>query len=287
MSSRSCADGDRGDNARVTDAALLRVLAADCSRCVGLCCVAPAFAASEDFALDKPAGDPCPNLQDDNRCGIHVRLRESGFAGCVVFDCFGAGQRVTQELLPGTDWRTGEADATAMFGAFTVAWPLHELLWYIRAAIDLAAAWPLRTALRAAYADTDALAAQAAGATTTADVNAHRAVVNDLLREASALARAPYAATALDRRGADLIGKDLRAVDLRGADLRGADLIGADLRDADVALADVTGADLRAADVGGADLSEALFLTPSQLRAARGDPRTRIPHGMERPSHWS
>ena len=93
----------------MTIAPPLRVLAADCSRCVGLCCVAPAFAASVDFAVDKPAGDPCPNLEADNRCGIHARLRESGFPGCVVFDCFGAGQRVTQELLPGTDWRTGEA----------------------------------------------------------------------------------------------------------------------------------------------------------------------------------
>jgi hypothetical protein len=273
------------DNARVT-AAPLRVLAADCSRCVGLCCVAPAFAASVDFALDKPAGDPCPNLEDDNRCAIHARLRESGFPGCVVFDCFGAGQRVTQELLPGTDWRTGEADAAAMFAAFTVAWPLHELLWYVRAAIALPAAWPLRASLEAAYADTDALAARAAADTTTPDVNAHRAVVNDLLREASALARAPYADTSLDRRGADLIGADLRSLDLRGADLRGADLIGADLRGADLELADLTGADLRGADVRDAALADALFLTASQLRAARGDGGTTIPAGMERPPHW-
>ena len=37
-------------------------LRADCSRCVGLCCVAPAFARSADFAVDKPAGTPCTNL---------------------------------------------------------------------------------------------------------------------------------------------------------------------------------------------------------------------------------
>ena len=270
----------------MTAAPPLRVLAADCSQCVGLCCVAPAFAASVDFAVDKPAGDPCPNLEADNRCGIHARLRESGFPGCVVFDCFGAGQRVTQELLPGTDWRTGETDATAMFKAFTVAWPLHELLWYLRAAAALPVAVPLRAALEAAYDETDALVARSAIDTTTPDVNAHRARVNDLLREASAVARARYAATALDRRGADLIGADLRATDLRGADLRGADLIGADLRGVDLDLADVTGADLRGADVRGASLSAALFLTGSQLRAARGDARTAIPEGMERPSHW-
>jgi hypothetical protein len=32
----------------------------------------PAFAKSSDFAIDKPAGRACPNLQDDFRCGIHA-----------------------------------------------------------------------------------------------------------------------------------------------------------------------------------------------------------------------
>jgi hypothetical protein len=31
-------------------------LTADCSRCAGLCCVATAFTASSDFAIDKPGG---------------------------------------------------------------------------------------------------------------------------------------------------------------------------------------------------------------------------------------
>jgi len=56
-----------------------RVLHADCSRCFALCCVAPAFERSSDFAIDKPAGRPCPHLQADSRCGIHPRLRGEGF----------------------------------------------------------------------------------------------------------------------------------------------------------------------------------------------------------------
>ena len=44
-------------------------LRADCERCVGLCCVAPAFSASADFAIDKAAGRPCPNLP----AGLPVR----------------------------------------------------------------------------------------------------------------------------------------------------------------------------------------------------------------------
>jgi uncharacterized protein YjbI with pentapeptide repeats len=266
----------------------LRVLRADCDRCLGLCCVAPLFLASAEFAFDKPDGQPCPNLGEDNRCAIHARLRESGFPGCVSYDCFGAGQRVTSELLPGVDWRTDEPTATAMFATFDLVRALHELLWYLEAALDLDAARSLADRLRVAYAQTDALAGRAGlpGGPTRVEVDAHRSGVAALLREASALARVPYASTALDRRGADLAEADLRDLDLRGADLRGAELLGADLRGADLDLADLTGADLRAADLRGADLSGTLFVTGSQLESATGDARTAIPRHLPRPRHW-
>ena len=51
-------------------------LTADCARCAALCCVAPTFAVSADFAIDKPAGQPCPHLQPSSHCGIHSTLRE-------------------------------------------------------------------------------------------------------------------------------------------------------------------------------------------------------------------
>src|SRR5713226_2404417 len=80
-------------------------LRADCERCFALCCVAPAFSASADFAIDKDAGEPCPNLTTDFRCSIHSRLRNKGFPGCAVYDCFGAGQKVSQVTYEGKDWR--------------------------------------------------------------------------------------------------------------------------------------------------------------------------------------
>jgi hypothetical protein len=264
------------------------VLRADCERCVGLCCVAPAFAESAEFAFDKFAGDACPNLSDANRCTIHARLREAGFPGCVTYDCFGAGQRVSSELLPGDDWRADEPTANALFAAFDLVRPLHELLFYLEAALALEAAHPLAGRLRAAQAETDALAARVGspGGPGSVDVSVHRGTVAALLREASALARAPYAANALDRRGADLVEADLRTLDLRGADMRGAEMLGADLRGANLDLADLTGADMRAADLRGADLAGALFLTGSQLESAGGDTSTRLPGSLRRPSHW-
>jgi pentapeptide repeat protein len=51
-------------------------------------------------------------------------------------------------------------------------------------------------------------------------------------------------------------------------------------------MADVTGADMRGANLSGTDLSATIFLTQSQLDAAKGDPGTRVPPSLTRPAHW-
>ena len=253
-------------------------LRADCSRCVGLCCVALTLTRSADFAIDKPAGQACPNLQSDFRCAIHTELRERGFSGCAVYDCFGAGQFVTQRAL---------GDGRTMYAAFGVVRQLHELLWHLRFALTLAAAQPLHAALQRALEKTLGLTDMSAEALIALDVAAHRDSVMPLLRRASTLARDDSPGPRRDCSGADLIGARLVRVDLRGASLRGARLIAADLHSADLSLADVSGADLRNADLRGADLSRTLFLTQSQLDAARGDATTRLPAGLQRPAHWA
>lgn len=259
-------------------------LRADCARCFGLCCVVPAFAASADFAIDKPAGRPCPNLRPDHRCGIHTQLRERGFAGCTVFDCFGAGQQVAQVTFGGRDWRDAPETLPAMAEAFRVLRPLHELLWYLTEALSLGPSAELRTELDLARVEVTGLTDGDLTRLRTVDVDAHRARVNPLLSRASDAARAPGG---VDRRGAHLLGVDLRRADLRRANLRGALLIGADLRGVDLTLADVTGADLRGADLRGADLRRTLFLHQAQLDAARGDARTGLPATLTRPAHWT
>ena len=264
-----------------------RRLQADCERCVGLCCVAPAFSTSADFAIDKPAGQPCPNLQDDFRCGIHQHLRQRGFPGCAVYDCFGAGQQVTQIAFAGRDWRSDARVAGPMFAAFAVMRQLHELLWYLTEALGLAAARPLHAALRAALDDTERLTRNQPEALADLDVRAHRDTVNVLLRRASTMTRATVRRDPPDHGGADLVGARLARADLHAAGLRGALLVGADLHGADLRLADLTAADLRGADLTGADLTGAIFVTQSQLDAARGDHATRLPAARTRPAHWA
>ncbi|WP_405851503.1 pentapeptide repeat-containing protein [Streptomyces sp. NBC_00090] len=262
-------------------------LRGDCANCFGLCCVALPFAKSADFAVNKSSGEPCRNLQEDFRCGIHTRLRSSGFQGCTVYDCFGAGQRVSQVTFGGVSWREAPETARRMYEVFPVVRQLHELLRYLAEALELRAARPLHDRLRAALARVEELAGGTPDELEKLDVAAVRAEVNPLLLRTSELVRATAGGKPKSRRGADLIGKRLRGAKLRGTDLRGALLIAADLTGADLTLADLIGVDLRDADLSGADLTGALFLTQPQLNSARGDAATRLPEGFERPAHWT
>lgn len=247
-------------------------LAADCPSCVGLCCVVPAFAPSSDFAIDKPAGVPCPHLGDHVGCTIHAELPERGFHGCTVYDCFGAGQRVAASYS-GRDWRDPGV-RPAMFADFEVVERLHELLWLLVEARERCPDEGLREEVEGLRRQVEQ-AADAPG-----DRSGEGAVLrlqlraDPLLGEVSAAVRGPGGA---DHRGADLAGRDLRDADLVGASLRGSVLLGADLRGQDLTDADLLGADLRGCDLRGADVGGALFWTRLQLRAAVTDATTRLP----------
>lgn len=283
-------------------------LVADCGSCFGLCCVALPFTRSADFAFSKSRGDPCHNLTEDFGCGVHSSLRTLGMPGCTVYDCFGAGQAVSQGMYAGNDWRaatepadggadSGGADserASEMFEVFGSVRRLHEMVFYLTAALDSLAsvdadADAIRGRLVSLHDETVGMAQGSPYAVLGVDVDAHRLEVAPVLREASAAIRS-VTTTGVDSRRAergDLAGHDLSGLDLRSADLRGALLIGADLTSADLRWADLLGADLRACNVRGADLSHALFLTQMQVNAAHGDSATRIDPGLTRPAHWT
>jgi hypothetical protein len=250
---------------------------ADCGQCLGLCCVGPAFRASADFAIDKPARTPCPNLRRDALCGIHSHLRGHVFGGCVVFDCFGAGQQTVQVTFGG-----GTQRHDGMLTTLEILRPLHEVLWYLDEAVSSPAHGAAAGALRTRVEAMVRLDAASLGGL---DVTAVRREAGDLFDRISTEARAGLDGP--DHRGADLIGADLRVRHLRGARLRGAYLVGSDLRAVDLHRADLLGADLRGADLRGARLADALFVTGPQLESARGDRRTTVPARLTRPGRWT
>lgn len=266
-------------------------LRADCSSCFALCCTAFGFSRSADFPVDKPAGTPCDHLAADHSCTIHAHLRGRGFRGCLSFDCFGAGQSVSQHLFAGRSWREQPHVRHDMFATFAVLRHVHEMLWYLREAATRS--YDPSTAAEAGDLETrlTGLANGSVADILDADLTAAHDDVRRVLTAVSAEVRAAHGATdtAADTRlvpAADPAGTDLRGSDLRGADLRGASLIAADLRGCDLTAADLLGADMRAADLGGADAAAALYLTQAQVNSAEGCDRTRLPAALSRPMHW-
>ncbi|WP_082673203.1 pentapeptide repeat-containing protein [Paenibacillus senegalimassiliensis] len=272
-------------------------LRADCQSCFGLCCTALYFSASEGFPADKAAGHPCTHLQPDFRCAIHETLGKQGLKGCIAFDCFGAGQRVSQVSFGGKDWKATPNSAESMFKVFLMMLQLHELLWHLSEALNQQATLEIRNDLQDMLERTERHTLLSPEELIRFDMAEHRQAVNTLLLQTSELVRTqalsklkhppiPSRRQKQIGRGADLVGADLRNLQLQGANLRGALLIAANLRDTNLNGADLIGADLRDADLRGADLSRSIFLTQSQVNSARGNHRTELPSVLTRPQHW-
>jgi hypothetical protein len=236
-------------------------LVPDCSRCFALCCVLLPYRQDAGFGADKPGGVPCHHLDSDDRCTIHADLRERGWSGCAVFDCFGAGQHVSQVTYGGTSWRH-HGDRGEMAAVLTVVRRVHEMLHHL-AEVAVRAPDPAAEDLsRRLLVLRDATPLELL----TTDVEDLHEECGDLLAAASLRVRGEGRP---DLSRLDLAGQDLRGRELRGASLRGASLIGADLRGVDLGEADLLGADLRDTDLRGARVDDALFLTRPQLAAAR------------------
>lgn len=267
----------------------------DCENCFGLCCVALYFSVSEGFPIDKNAGEPCSNLEQDFRCCIHNNLLEHGLKGCIAFECFGAGQKVSKVSFDGRDWRKAPESSEQMFKVFLFMRQLHELLWYLTETLTLQPASPIHDVLSSMLYETEQVTCLRPDLLMQLDLVAYRAKVNTLLLRSSELVRSEVlhglkthrGSKKTFGRGADLIACDLRKIDLRGANLRGAYLIAADLRGVDLTGTDFIGADFRDIDIRGADLSNSIFLTQAQLNVAKGDVSTKLPPLLIHPKHWS
>lgn len=106
-------------------------LKTDCSKCAALCCLVLAFDKGKDFAFDKNPCEPCRNLEG-HKCAIHDTLQEDGFAGCVSYDCLGAGNRVVQEIFDGQSWQQDPRLIRVMMEAFSDMREVHKRIRFLR-----------------------------------------------------------------------------------------------------------------------------------------------------------
>lgn len=155
----------------------------DCNSCIGLCCVAPSFDTVQGFGYNKPAHIPCVNLRPDFRCAIHDNLSAHGFPGCITFDCYGAGQRVTQEIFEGATWRDSAQVAEKMFAIFMRMCVLHELMALLTIAQGHVMEKDFQTRLACRLKEIEVLCQEEAMGPGKVDVTVIKRRTTELLRE--------------------------------------------------------------------------------------------------------
>lgn len=258
----------------------------DCSHCSGLCCVALYFAKSEGFPNDKPAGEPCNNLRKDFRCKIHPQLAKCNLKGCLAYDCFGAGQKVTSGIYGGKDWAAIPETAEQMFGVFLIICQLHQMLWYLVEASTVIPAEGLEKEIDALINENMDMTQQSPEDILTLDIEEYRVRVNKLLKRTGALVCSLIYKSTDSRKAMDYFGKNFKKAVLDGKDFSMALLIAANLEECSLYGTNFLGADLRDTNIRNTDLSNSIFLTQVQINAAKGNDGTKLPPGLVYPTSW-
>jgi hypothetical protein len=78
---------------------------------------------------------PCTYLNSLHRGSIHAARELHGYVACKGFDCFGAGQWITQSLFGGATWTDTPGLARQMFDAYRRWAPRSEAAALLEAAL--------------------------------------------------------------------------------------------------------------------------------------------------------
>tara|TARA_B100000315_G_C14287618_1_gene455927 strand:+ start:134 stop:655 length:522 start_codon:yes stop_codon:yes gene_type:complete len=158
-------------------------LVPDCDNCAALCCVAPYIWRSTSFAFEKPAGNRCRHLGSDYRCRIHDDLSAQGFQGCVDYQCYGAGQKVTQQIYGFRTWLSHPELAERIFRTYFIVKSLHELLSYLNEAAEICHDPAVCSKIEELRIELESLTTAGEEALYVADINDHKKRVQILIAD--------------------------------------------------------------------------------------------------------
>ena len=258
-------------------------LKTDCEKCSGLCCVALYCAKTDGFPEDKDAGNPCINLMPDFRCAIHSQLSQKNMRGCLAYDCFGAGQAVTQSFSPDANWSKKPKQADEIFQTFLAVFQLNQMLWYLIEALSAVSDKQLESQIEMLILENEQRTSQPSGKLLSPDIEVYRLKVNEILKKVIKIISVSPSSGGKNK---DFFGKDFKKANLEHRDFSMSLIIAANLKECRLRGAILLGADMRDAIIEDTDLSECLFLTQMQINSAKGNSNTKIPAGLSRPSSW-
>jgi uncharacterized protein YjbI with pentapeptide repeats len=272
---------NKADDKKYAD--LIRKLQIDCSKCSGLCCVALYCAKSDGFPDNKIAGKPCQNLMSDFCCAIHPQLMQANMKGCLAYDCFGAGQKVTQDCYPNTNWKKNPEKANEIFEVFLVMVQLYQMLWYLIEASHIISEKATQLEIEALILENEEMTARRPDEILRLDVETYRLKTNNVLKQVTETI-ATHSFTREQNK--DFLGKDFKKANLDGKDFSMSLMIAANLSECSLSGTNFLGADMRDANIQDTDLGESIFLTQMQVNAAKGNANTKLPFYLARPISW-
>ncbi len=257
---------------------LLKELRIDCENCCGLCCIALCFRKSDGFPGNKSAGKPCEYLMSDYKCKIHSKLSEMNMKGCLNYDCFGAGQKVSNKIFYGQDWIKNPEISKEMFEVFIKVLQLHQVLWYLIQAASISNDKNNVETLDKYILENNEITSLTYKDILNYDLEGYRTRANKAIKRSFRFN--------FDQNMKDYIGKDFKRINLDGKDFSMAFLIGASLEGCSLKGANFLGTDTRDLQVKNTDLSNSYFLTQIQINSTLGNKNTKIPLYLTRPEHW-
>lgn len=247
----------------------LTSLKIECSECLGICCTALCFSKVDGFYEDKQVGQSCSNLDYQHRCKIYQELLLKNSKGCKVYDCFGAGQRVTKMYLDSPVDQEVCQVYLAMYRLYQMLWYLlqaksygqkqvEESLQMIQKIIALSAKELLQVDIDTIIVDTKKVLKKATDALTISDVTKKQTYFQ----------------------------KDLSFKNLDHKDFSMAIMIACNLEGSSLEKTNFLATDLRDTNIKNTDMSNCLFLTQGQINSAIGNQNTRLPTYLTRPETW-
>lgn len=257
----------------------------DCSKCSGLCCTALFFSKTDGFPKDKASGQPCINLLKDYRCKIHSQLEKQKMKGCIGYDCFGAGQQVTQVIYQGQTWNDIPNQSTEIFDVFVIVFKLYQIRYYLIEASSLISAQTLKKSIQCLIEENIKMCHYRSDSILSLDLEEYRHRANQILKQVCKLLQQSIHSES-KKVPANFLGGNFRGQDMSGADLSTKLLIAANFEKSLFKGTIFLGADTRDTNFSDADLSEAVFLTQGQVNAAKGNRNTKLPYQLDYPPTW-
>lgn len=257
----------------------------DCGKCSGLCCTALFFSKIDGFPENKVSGKPCTKLDKDYKCKIHDKLEKLNMKGCIGYDCFGAGQYVTQHIYSGETWQNSSKKSNEIFEVFTAVFQLYQIRYFLEYATIIISDKVLIKNLESLINENENICRLDPKAILDFDINEYRNRANVYLKSISSSIVDSFGNNK-NNKIMDFIGKDFKKKNMSGYDLSMKLLIAANFDSCIFEKTIFLGSDTRDTDFNNADLSEAIFLTQGQVNLAKGNLKTKLPMHLDYPTTW-